>query len=88
MRKRAPPAPLPKPDPDNEPTRVMSRLLPCPMCGGSGVADGILPEPFVSFCGCTAGMRLKCAVPEGGWPMFNSAARLRSTQIGLNGDAN
>jgi len=69
------------PDPHEEPTRILRR--PCIMCSGTGMACGVLEEPWVTFCGCMSGRRLQCAFPEGAFPVRFSAAAWVADRLGM-----
>lgn len=82
-RRRERPSP-PVRDPHEEPTRVLAALRPCPMCKGSGYLLGMVdPADLAVPCGCAAGSRLRCALPESTEPYPGRLARVTAERLGL-----
>lgn len=75
------PQPQPQIDIGDRPTRDLSRLLPCPLCRDTGISE-VLDPPLITYCGCSAGSRLRCAAWEM-FPMPKREAERIAKRIGL-----
>lgn len=65
------------------PTVAIRLKYPCPCCDDAGFLAGVLDSPWVVLCGCTSGLRIKCATQQTGEPMRDREAAKVARRIGL-----